>query len=189
MAKKFNQWLDEFVESGADAKDVTNWPENAGGGTTVVANPPLVGDEPDLTGLEVDGAKYKVPQGGGGTVGHTLTVQFSTVYDRGSDIPPAQYQVFGVALLKYLNGNTVISIETINDNNEHTFENVIAYTYTFAGNTEEGGEPTEEVISETGIMCDLPSVYDADNNEDFGFMTQLFTNSNKVVKYVVTLPA
>lgn len=32
MAKKFNQWLDEFVENGADPKDVTNWPENAGGG-------------------------------------------------------------------------------------------------------------------------------------------------------------
>ena len=64
MGKKFNQWLDEFVEQGANPKDVTNWPEEAGG-STVVANPPLVGDEPDLTGLEVDGAKYKVPQGGG----------------------------------------------------------------------------------------------------------------------------
>ena len=37
------------------------------GGSKVVANPELVGDEPDLTGLEVDGNKYKVPQGGGGT--------------------------------------------------------------------------------------------------------------------------
>lgn len=32
MAKKFNQWLDEFVENGADPKDVTNWSEKAGGG-------------------------------------------------------------------------------------------------------------------------------------------------------------
>ena len=32
MAKNFNQWLDEFVDNGADANDVTNWPENAGGG-------------------------------------------------------------------------------------------------------------------------------------------------------------
>lgn len=67
MGKNFNQWLDEFVDNGADAKDVTNWPEEAGGGTTVVANPELSGDEPDLTGLEVDGAKYAVPQGGGTT--------------------------------------------------------------------------------------------------------------------------
>lgn len=32
MAKKLNQWLDEFIENGADASDVTSWPENAGGG-------------------------------------------------------------------------------------------------------------------------------------------------------------
>ena len=32
MAKKLNQWLDEFVENGADPSDVINWPENAGGG-------------------------------------------------------------------------------------------------------------------------------------------------------------
>lgn len=39
----------------------------AGSGTTVVANPELSGDEADLTGLEVDGVKYAVPQGGGVT--------------------------------------------------------------------------------------------------------------------------
>ena len=32
MSKKLNEWLDEFVENGADASDVTEWPENAGGG-------------------------------------------------------------------------------------------------------------------------------------------------------------
>lgn len=36
------------------------------GGTTVVANPTLSGSEAELTGLEVDGKKYKVPQGGSG---------------------------------------------------------------------------------------------------------------------------
>ena len=35
------------------------------GGTTVVANPTLEGTEPNLTGLEVEGTKYKVPEGGG----------------------------------------------------------------------------------------------------------------------------
>ena len=39
------------------------------GGSTVVANPTLVGDEPDLTGLEVEGTKYKVPEGGGSDLG------------------------------------------------------------------------------------------------------------------------
>lgn len=35
-------------------------------GTTVIANPTLVGTESDLTGLQVDGVKYKVPSGGSG---------------------------------------------------------------------------------------------------------------------------
>lgn len=34
MSKQLNQWLDEFIENGADATDVTNWPENAGGEKT-----------------------------------------------------------------------------------------------------------------------------------------------------------
>ncbi len=62
MSKKLNDWLDEFVENGASPNRVTEWPDEAGrGGTTVVANPELEGTEPDLTGLEVDGTKYKVP--------------------------------------------------------------------------------------------------------------------------------
>ena len=32
MSKQLNQWLDEFIENGADATDVGNWPKNAGGG-------------------------------------------------------------------------------------------------------------------------------------------------------------
>ena len=47
-------------------------------GTTVVANPTLSGDEAELTGLEVNGTKYKVPSGGGGTpigAGYTLSIQ------------------------------------------------------------------------------------------------------------------
>lgn len=158
-----------------------------GGGTTVIANPTLAGTEADLTGLQVGDTKYAVPQGGGDN-GHTLTVQFSTVYDRGSDIPPSEYQVFKVGLLKYLNGNVVTSIETINDNNEHTFENVIAYNYTYAGDTDLG-EPSAEVVSETGITSELNDITDNDNENFFDWMIQLFTNSNVVVKYIITLPA
>lgn len=40
-----------------------------GSGTTVVANPELVGTEPNLTGLEVSGTKYKVPEGGSANLG------------------------------------------------------------------------------------------------------------------------
>ncbi|MBS7256866.1 MAG: hypothetical protein KIG63_00275 [Methanobrevibacter sp.] len=35
MVKNLEQWLDEFVDNGADAKDVTNWPENAGGTSNI----------------------------------------------------------------------------------------------------------------------------------------------------------
>jgi len=38
--------------------------EDESGGTTVVANPTLVGTEDNLTGLQVGETKYKVPQGG-----------------------------------------------------------------------------------------------------------------------------
>lgn len=40
--------------------------QNASGGTTVEANPTLSGTEADLTGLSVNGTKYKVPSGGSG---------------------------------------------------------------------------------------------------------------------------
>ena len=39
-----------------------------GGGTTVVANPELSGDEANLTGLQVGNTKYAVPQGSGLTL-------------------------------------------------------------------------------------------------------------------------
>lgn len=38
--------------------------DGAGEGTTVEANPTLDGTEDDLTGLQIDGVKYKVPSGG-----------------------------------------------------------------------------------------------------------------------------
>lgn len=41
---------------------VTN---GGGGGSSVIANPTLIGDEAALTALEVDGTKYKVAGGGG----------------------------------------------------------------------------------------------------------------------------
>lgn len=46
-----------------NSTDISNI--EGGSGTTVVANPTLAGTEADLTGLEVNGAKYKV---GGGTI-------------------------------------------------------------------------------------------------------------------------
>ena len=44
--------------------------------STVEANPTLAGTESDLTALEVDGTKYKIPSGGSGG-GNTTTIQTS----------------------------------------------------------------------------------------------------------------
>lgn len=56
MTKEFKDWIDEFVENGANPKDVTNWPKNAGGegGMVVVDDLPEEGD-PTLL--------YKLPDG------------------------------------------------------------------------------------------------------------------------------
>ena len=45
--------------------------------TDVVVNPTLSGDEPEMTGIQVGGQKYKAPQGGGSTGGspYVLTKQ------------------------------------------------------------------------------------------------------------------
>ena len=55
MVKNLEQWLDEFVDNGADAKDVTNWPEEAGGGAsnikTVKAGQKIKIDLSKYTGL------------------------------------------------------------------------------------------------------------------------------------------
>lgn len=36
MSKRLNEWLDEFIENGADPENVTEWPENAGGGGEII---------------------------------------------------------------------------------------------------------------------------------------------------------
>jgi hypothetical protein len=47
--------------------------EQGGGGTEVVANPTLAGTEDPLTGLEVDGTKYKVRDGSTNGLGYLTT--------------------------------------------------------------------------------------------------------------------
>lgn len=51
-----------FTDGTTYSFTVTN---GGGGGSSVIANPTLVGGEADLTALEVDGTKYKISGGGG----------------------------------------------------------------------------------------------------------------------------
>lgn len=49
-------------EKDISGESIDNWNQGGGGGgTTVVANPEMAGDEPDLEGLQVGESKYKVP--------------------------------------------------------------------------------------------------------------------------------
>lgn len=70
------------------------------GGSSVVANPTLSGDEGDLTGLEVNGVKYAIPSGGevatiyehyininlGGYIGLTGQLKLTIINNSNSDI-------------------------------------------------------------------------------------------------------
>ena len=51
MAKEFKDWIDEFVENGANPKNVVKWPEEAGG-TRVVTELPQVGEEHTIYELQ-----------------------------------------------------------------------------------------------------------------------------------------
>lgn len=44
MAKHFGEWLDEFVENGADPNNIVDWPEEASG-RKIVSELPEVGQE------------------------------------------------------------------------------------------------------------------------------------------------
>ena len=54
MAKEFKDWVDEFVEHGANPKNVVEWPEEAGGGSDsiVVTELPQVGEEHTIYELQ-----------------------------------------------------------------------------------------------------------------------------------------
>lgn len=68
--KKFKKEVDKkmiHIEIDKKAKKViAETADFSDGGTTVIANPTLVGTETALTGLQVGDTKYIVPQGGGG---------------------------------------------------------------------------------------------------------------------------
>lgn len=99
MAKEFKDWLDEFVKQGADAKDVTNWPENAAAKTKYVLagtfdpdavyyervltphNPSVVEgtyafvDKSYCGSIRVDFDRFYGGNGGDGDVSHTFILE------------------------------------------------------------------------------------------------------------------
>ncbi len=79
MSKQLNEWLDEFVENGADASDVTAWPENAGGnGGEVILD--AVGTY-SIDVKEFSKAVANIPNSFTGEIGYRMGINAS-----GSDI-------------------------------------------------------------------------------------------------------
>ena len=73
MAKQLTEWLNEFVEKGADPSDITDWPENAGGGS---GEPAEVEELPTPAAAEM-GKVYKTEDG----KLWTCKVETVTIYD------------------------------------------------------------------------------------------------------------
>lgn len=80
--------------------------------TDVVVNPTLVGDEPNLEGLEVEGNKYKVPQGGGGTL-YKNRIYIALKTAEGGSLDGISYVVYSSNNLNN-NYDKTISTETFN---------------------------------------------------------------------------
>ena len=69
----------------------------SGGGSTVVANPTLSGDEATLNGLEVDGTKYKVGGSGGKLYLHKFRIRKANLNDAsGSKIGTKLYLFYSI---------------------------------------------------------------------------------------------
>lgn len=58
MAKEFKDWLDEFVENGADPKSITKWPEEGGGSYKGPVLMPMNAISREALGL--DEGSYKI---------------------------------------------------------------------------------------------------------------------------------
>lgn len=91
--------------------------------TDVVVNPTLVGDEPEMTGIQVGGQKYKAPQGGGSGSGSAMAfvpavglLDTEAIYDAFASIGTGELLGLGVDLdevIDYLKDkmDTTISID------------------------------------------------------------------------------
>lgn len=76
-----------------------------GSGTTVIANPTLVGTEDELTGLQVGETKYKVPSGGSGSASWgSITGTLSDQTDLNTAL---NEKVSEAQMIAYINENVI----------------------------------------------------------------------------------
>jgi hypothetical protein len=144
-----------------------------GAGTSVVANPELAGTEPALTGLEVNGVKYAVSQGGGATRGrylHDLTFESDDVvikvaiftndseeYETGQTLPTEFYQeLFGaMGTIDFTNYSGTPNILTIGYINyagvDNDYDVYLVYTWIYPERNagEFGYNITRDIVTDT----------------------------------------
>lgn len=100
--------------------------DEIGGGANVVANPTLVGTEPALTGLQVGGTKYAVPQGSGGQKeivtlnfvldgqSHNITQEQATKLQNGAILIDEMGRVYSLSVIQI---NSTLGYQCIIFNN------------------------------------------------------------------------
>ena len=154
MAKEFKDWVDEFVENGANPKDVTNWPENAGGGQggtgsnylmTIMDYYQVIGKHVDVDSLIALLEKYQVdldaeldPEGQP-SIRITLNDDYNRSIDFGYNVcrGGADIRIFNVELEDLETATTFRTILTANKEKIESFEitedsirNMVVYSIT-----------------------------------------------------------
>ena len=143
-----------------------NMGEGEGGGSTVIANPTLSGDEATLDGLEVDGTKYKV--GGSGGSGGKLYKHDIYIQENGSG-----HFIQTLGLTIYIANNIPV-----------TFSNLANY---FHSNFYRGYSCTGYSLRES-IVTDVTNYYASFHNESgtlyakpmFSNAIDVLTNAAKI---------
>ena len=139
MGKEFKDWINEFVENGANPKNVPDWPENAGGGQggtgsnylmTIMDYYQVVGKHVDVDSLIALLEKYQVdldaeldPEGQS-----SIRILLNDDYNRsihfGYDVcrGGADIRIFNVALENLETATTFRTILTANKEKIESFE-------------------------------------------------------------------
>lgn len=102
-------------------------------GSEVVANPTLAGTEPNLTGLEVDGTKYAVSGGGGGSQKIPYLKSSGTQYIDTGVKPSEKISIMAEFFLDIDQQNRTDGWQTIFGGNDGNITNSIVFSFNQSG--------------------------------------------------------
>ena len=153
-----NESLEETLEDYVKETDLSDYAtkQELNGKSTVIPNPTLVGDEPDLEGAEIDGVKYKV--GGGDKLYlHRIT-------------------------LPYNSGNYHASFEILSKKNSaYTYAEILAWLNSLGtGGGWQGGVPAS-TTNFNGTTFSTGVAYNSD-----GYITVFYWDGTKITRELLT---